>query len=87
MKKRHGGRQVFIAFQKWFKNRCPENREFQQKLVVSVECKNGLIKTIPWTENPRKNKEKSILVNPCLRFTKTTDFFYTQILGFQGRGS
>ena len=33
-----------------------------------------------------KNKEKSVLVNPFSRFTKTTDFF-TKILGLKGKGS
>ena len=31
-------------------------------------------------------KEKSVLVNPFSRFTKTTDFF-TKILGLKGKGS
>ena len=30
-----------------------------------------------WTENSGKNKEKSVLVNPFLRFTETTDLFFT----------
>ena len=56
-----------------------------KKSVVLVKRKNGFTKTILWTENPGKI-EKSILVNPFSRFTKTTDFF-TKILGFKGRGS
>ena len=59
---------------------------FNKKSVVLVKSKNGFTKTIPWTENPGKNKEKNVLVNPFLRFTKTTDFF-TKILGLKGRGS
>ena len=41
--------------------------------------------TIHWTESPKKNNEKGVLLNPSLRFTKTTDVF-TAILGFKGRG-
>ena len=54
----------------------------KKKSVVLVKRKNGFTKTVPWTGN----KDRSVLVNPFSRFTKTTDFF-TKILGLKGRGS
>ena len=33
----------------------------------------------------QNNRERNCLENPCLRFTKTTDSFYSEILGFKGR--
>ena len=38
------------------------------------------------TQKNLENKEKSVSVNPFLRFTKNADIF-TKILGFKGRGS
>ena len=43
--------------------------------VVLVICKDGFTKTILWTENPGKIRTGAFLVNPFLRFTKTTVFF------------
>ena len=43
-----------------------------------------LLKLSPGQKTLEK-KEKSVLVNPFSRFTKTTDFF-TKILGLKGRG-
>ena len=50
--------------------------DFSKKSVVLVKRKNGFTKTVPWTENPGKNKEKSVLVNSFLRFAKTTEIFF-----------
>ena len=60
--------------------------DFSKTSVVLVRRKNGFTKTISLTENPGKTKEKSALVNPYSRFTKTTDVF-TKSLGLKDRGS
>ena len=57
-----------------------------KKSVVLVKRKNGFTKTHPLDRKPWKRKEKSVLLNPFSRFTKTTEFF-TKILGLKGRGS
>ena len=37
-------------------------------------------------QKTQENKDRSVLVNPFSRFTRTTDFF-TRVLGLKGRGS
>ena len=58
----------------------------KRNAVVLVKRKTDLLKPSSGQKTLEKNKEKSVLVNPFLRFTKTTDSF-TKILGLQGRGS
>ena len=49
-----------------------KRRILVEKSVVWVKRENGFTKTIPWTENPGKSKENSVLVKAFLHFTKTT---------------
>ena len=78
--------QKSVLNQKSFKNPCPKNRGFYyKKSVVLVKRKNGFTRTILAQKTLEKNKEKSVLVIPSSRFTKTTDLF-AKILGFEGKG-
>ena len=58
---------------------------FSKKIGRFSKFKMDLLKPSPG-QKTLENKEKSVLVNPFSRFTKTTDFF-TNLLGLKGRGS
>ena len=60
--------------QKLFGNPCLETEDFSKKSVVLVKRNNGFTTTVPWTENPGKNKGRSVLVDSFSRVTQTTDF-------------
>ena len=58
----------------------------KKKPVVLVKRKNGFTKTLFSLFFPGFSVQGMVLVNPFLRFTKTTGFF-TKILGLKGKGS
>ena len=54
--------------------------------VSDLLIAHGFTKIVPVLVFPGFSVQRTVLVNPYLRFTKTTDFF-TKIPGFKGKGS
>ena len=63
-----------------------KTKNFSKNSVVSVKRENGFTKTLLSLFFQGFLSRGRVLVNPFLRFTKTTDFF-TKIPGFKGKGS